>query len=195
MSEGTPLRIMVSSAVYGIELLLDRIFAILEGYGYEVWMSHKGTVPTDSRRSNFENCLAGVESCDLFLGIITGRYGSRVPSELSITHQEIRRAIELNKLRWFLAHHHVTLARQLLTQFRGPDGRGWSVPIARNAILEDARIIEMYEEAIRQDIPLEERTGNWVQPYVSDEDVFRFLATQFRDPGRIRSLLSERGSA
>lgn len=30
-------------------------------YGYDVWMSHKGTMPVLPNRSNFENCLAAVE--------------------------------------------------------------------------------------------------------------------------------------
>jgi hypothetical protein len=39
------LTIMVSSTVYGIEELLDRIYTLLTAFGYEVWMSHKGTMP------------------------------------------------------------------------------------------------------------------------------------------------------
>ena len=60
--------IMVSSTVYGIEDSLDQIFAMLAGFGYEVWMSHKGTVPVDPSKSNFDNCLKAVENCDLFWG-------------------------------------------------------------------------------------------------------------------------------
>jgi hypothetical protein len=70
------LTVMVSSTVYGIEELLDRIYSLLTGYGYEVWMSHKGTLPVVSHRTAFENCLAAVEKCDLFLGLITPQYGS-----------------------------------------------------------------------------------------------------------------------
>ncbi len=105
------LKIMVSSTVYGVEELLDRVFALLTGfgyqteYGYEVLMSHKGTVPVSSNETAFESCLKAVEKCDLFLGIITPQYGSGVDATgLSITHQEMKRAIELNKPRWFLAH-------------------------------------------------------------------------------------------
>lgn len=36
--------IMVSSTVYGIEDLLDQIYAALTSFGYEVWCSHSGTV-------------------------------------------------------------------------------------------------------------------------------------------------------
>ena len=95
------LTILVSSTVYGIEELLDRIYTLLTTYGYEVWMSDKGTIRVFSNRTAFQNCLAAVEKCDLFLGIITPNYGSgqdpAKPSEPSITHQEMRKAIELDQ--------------------------------------------------------------------------------------------------
>lgn len=84
----------MSSTVYGIEELLNRVYTLLTAFGYEVWMSHKGTLPVRSNRSAYENCLEAVERCDLFLGIITPAYGSGKEGDgISITHQEIRRAI------------------------------------------------------------------------------------------------------
>jgi hypothetical protein len=59
--------IMVSSTVDGIEDLLEQVFAILST-DYTVWMSYKGTVPVDSTKSNFDNCLEAVCKCDYFLG-------------------------------------------------------------------------------------------------------------------------------
>jgi hypothetical protein len=189
MSDDRRLRMMVSSTVYGIESLLDQIYATLEGFGYEVWMSHKGTIPTNPQKSNFQNCLDAVEQCDLFLGIITGRYGAAVVGEPSITHQEVSRAIGLGKLRWFLVHHDVTVARQLLRQFRvGREGR-WRVKVKSNAVLDDVRVIDLYEEAIQQNLPLGERTGNWVQSYFTNDDALRFLVAQFSEPRRLRLLL------
>jgi hypothetical protein len=190
MSDDPRLKIMVSSTVYGIESLLDQIYAVLEGFGYEVWMSHKGTIPTNPLKSNFQNCLDAVEQCDLFLGIITGRYGAAAAGEPSITHQEARRAIALGKLRWFLVHHDVTVARQLLRQFRVRRTGRWRVKIESSSIMDDVRIIDLYEEAIRQDLPLGERTGNWVQSYFTHEDALRFLVAQFADPRRLRMLLA-----
>ena len=115
-TEKPPLTLMVSSTVYGIEELLEKIYATLTAFGYEVWMSHKGTLPVSSTRTAFENCLHGVEQCDLFLSLITPQYGSGVPGkgEMSITHQELIKAIELNKPRWILAHSDVVFARTLL---------------------------------------------------------------------------------
>jgi hypothetical protein len=48
--------VMVSSSVYGQEELLERIYSLLTSFGYEVWMSHKGTIPTNSDESSIESC-------------------------------------------------------------------------------------------------------------------------------------------
>jgi hypothetical protein len=184
---------MVSSSVYGIEDFLNQVYAVLEGYDYTVWMSHKGTIPTSSHGTAFDNCLEAVAQCDAFLGIITGNYGSGVASgDISITHQELLKAIELDKLRWFLVHHDIAVARQLLKQFRfKKDGSRKKLKFKKTSVLSDIRVLDMYESAIRQDLPLSHRTGNWVQPYNSVDDALRFIKTQFEDPERLRKLLQE----
>ncbi len=180
------LTVLVSSTVYGIEELLDRIYTLLTRYGYEVWMSHKGTVPVRSDRTAFENCLAAVDKCDLFLGIITPYYGSgqnpKKPEELSITHQEMLRAIELKKPRWILAHDHVVFARSLLSNlgFKGKQGRK-GLTLKKKPILDDLRVLDLYEDATidQDDIDLADRDGNWVQKFRNTEDGSLFVGSQF----------------
>lgn len=174
--------IFVSSTVYGVEELLDRIYTLLTAFGYEVWMSHKGTVPVRSDRTAFENCLAGVDACDLFLGIITPSYGSgKDVAGLSITHQELQRAIAQTKPRWLLAHNDVVFARRLLRDL-GKDTaeKRHTLKLKKGATsITDLLVIDMYEEAIRLEEPLPERNGNWVQPFSADEDALRFATAQF----------------
>lgn len=186
--------IFVSSAVYGIEELLERIYTLLIQFGYEVWMSHKGTLPVRSDRTAFENCLAGVESCDLFLGIITPSYGSgKDAGTLSITHQELQRAISINKPRWLLAHNDVVFARRLLRDL------GQDTPEKRHKLklrqgatsVTDLRIIDMYEEAIRHYEPLSERNGNWAQPFGADLDALIFATTQFSRFQEVEKFIGE----
>lgn len=180
------LTVLVSSTVYGIEELLDRIYTLLTRYGYEVWMSHKGTVPVRSDRTAFENCLAAVDKCDLFLGIITPYYGSgqnpKRPEEPSITHQEMLRAIERKKPRWILAHDHVVFARSLLSNlgFKGNDGRK-GLTLKKKPILDDLRVLDLYEDATidQDDIDLADRDGNWVQKFRNTEDGSLFVGSQF----------------
>lgn len=75
------LKILVSSSVYGFEELLESTYALLDSYGYEVLMSHKGTLPVDPNNSALDSCLDAVQECDIFLGVILPRYGSGVEED------------------------------------------------------------------------------------------------------------------
>lgn len=181
------LSILVSSVVYGYEDLLESIYALLDGFGYDVVMSHKGTVPVDPDQSAMTNCLEAVQRCELFLGLILPRYGSgkEAPDALSITHREALRAIEVSKPRWFLVHEHVAIARQLLAPYRDDMMPGFrlkpGIEFEPTSILSDLRVLELYEAAMRHDVAdVAGRRGNWVQPYGSDDDARLFATAQFR---------------
>ncbi len=181
--KGPPI-IMVSSSVYGFEQTLDQIDAVLRGFGYRVWMSHNNSLPVNSKFSNFENCLRAVKRCDAFLGIISGQYGSGRASRIrSITHRELLKAIDLNKRRWVFVDHDVVVARQLLKQFQYDDhGKKKNLNFKPTPYLDDIRVIEMYEDAMRVKIPLKRRTGNWVQEYRSAADLLRQIEAQLSNP-------------
>ena len=46
----------------------------------------------------------------------------------------------------------------------------------------------MYREMLREDVPLGERTGNWVQKYADDNDALIFLQAQFRESQRLQEI-------
>ena len=188
------LTVMVSSTVYGVEELLDRVYTLLTAFGYEVWMSHKGTVPVSSNETAFESCLKAVEKCDLFLGIITPQYGSGVDATgLSITHKEMRKAIELNKPRWFLAHDQVVFARRLLMDL------GYKTQVQRSKLtlrtgassISNIKVIDLYEDATMEQLPLDDRQGNWVQKFDRDEDANLFAVAQFSRYQDVEQRLTE----
>lgn len=197
------INVMVSSSVRGNEQLLERISAILST-DYNVWMSHEGTVFVNSRVSNFANCLTAVAECDVFLGIITGYYGSgrAQRSAPSITHLEMRKAVELNKLRHLFAHKSIEVARELLKPYRLPPEKGPFHKVnkrrydliewPRNGIISDLQVLDLYDEMMRLDIKdVDARTGNWVQPYANDEAILKSISAQFEDVKRIRKLVRE----
>jgi hypothetical protein len=181
-------RILVSSVVYGYEDFLESIYAILGNFGYEVLMSHKGTIQIEPDRSAMTNCLDAVDRCDVFLGIILPRYGSgrEEGQEHSIVHREAMKAIKLNRPRWFLVHEHVAIARQLLEPYRDKKKKPRfvlkrGIKFERTTILSDLRVLELYELAMRHDIKkVKDRKGNWVQTYGTPEDARLFATAQFR---------------
>tara|TARA_B100000745_G_scaffold300302_1_gene253727 strand:+ start:132 stop:761 length:630 start_codon:yes stop_codon:yes gene_type:complete len=188
------LRVMVSSTVYGVEELLDRAYTLLTTFGYEAWMSHKGTVPVSSNETAFESCLKAVEKCDLFLGIITPQYGSGVDATgLSITHQEMKKAIELNKPRWFLAHDQVVFARRLLMDlgYKTQEQRSELTLRKGAASISNIKVIDLYEDATMEQLPLDDRQGNWVQKFDRDDDANLFVVAQFSRYQDVEQRLTE----
>lgn len=195
--------LMVSSVVYGYEELLDRIYAALSTFGYEVWMSHKGTMPVYPNMTALESCRQAVQNCDLFLGIILPHYGTgkEDPKDDSIVHEELRIAIEKNKPRWILAHDHVIFARALLDKLcvksaeKGKQpklDRGTLEMERKNTVFQDLRIIDMYELAIRRDVIVyRDRKGNWVQKFSSAEEANLFAVSQFRRYQEAEAFVSE----
>ncbi|MEA2103545.1 MAG: DUF4062 domain-containing protein [Candidatus Cloacimonadota bacterium] len=181
------LKLMVSSTVYDSESDLDQIEAILQGFGYKVIMSKNGTVYVPADMSNEDACLKAVEECDLFLGIIFPRYGS------GITHKEILKAIELDKPRWFISHHYVTFARTLFKQFmyNADKSRNEDFHYNSTSVLDKLEVIEMYNDAIQNNIPFEQRKSNWAHPFFNTSDIFPFLETQFKDIKRREKELEE----
>jgi Domain of unknown function (DUF4062) len=182
MAKRRKLKIMVSSTVYGAESDLDQVGGILRSYGYDVIMSKEGSVFVPIGASAEEACLKAVEDCDLFLGIVFPRYGS------GITNKEFLHAITQDKPRWFIAHQYVTFARDILKQYMFTDDNQPrpDFKFRKTALMDSAKVIDMYNLAIQNHLPFEERKSNWAQPFFKIDEVMVFLETQFRDIKRRR---------
>jgi hypothetical protein len=180
------LKIMVSSTVHHFKTELEQICSTLNGYGYHVLNSHIGTIYSIPGKPPEESCLAAVEECDFFFGIILPFYGS------GITHTEMKRAIELNVPRGFLAHHDVKFARELLKQFMYDEHKERTkfTLNEKTSVLDDLRVIEMYNDAIGDGLPLSKRL--WAQEfYKYSLDGAPFVDTQFADEPRFRADLEK----
>lgn len=181
--------VMVSSAVYGYENEIRQICATIESYKsqdfkYEVWNSHIGTIYVPPGVSNTDACLLAAENCDFFLGIILPRYGS------GITHQEFAAAIAADKPRGFLSHFSVRYAREMLAQYMYTDiktrTRNPNFTFNKTPVFEDARIIDMYNEAIQDGEPMDQR--RWAHEFGHfDGDGMKFVETEFKKIDRLKA--------
>jgi len=187
------IKIMVSSTVYGFEKDLRQLCAAIENYKsrdfeYKVLNSCIGSIYVAPGVSNTEACLRAVNECDFFFGIILPRYGS------GITHEEFTSAIQLDKPRGFLSHFSVRYARELLAQYMytniskrvpNPDFK-----FSKTPVFEDARIIDMYNEAIQDGLPLDQR--RWAHEFGHfDGDEMKFVETEFKNINRLKADLDE----
>jgi hypothetical protein len=186
------LKLMVASTVYNFQDQLNQICAVLSGFGYEVWNSHIGTIPVHPGFSNRDNCVAAARNSDAFLGIVRPVYGSGVIDDRSIMHDECREAVRLNKPRWFLVHRDVTIARQLLKSyiFR-KNGTRTKFKLKKNSVIDDLRVIDLYHDAIQNDIPRVERAGNWAQEFYRMPEVLSYLDSQLKDTERVRRICED----
>lgn len=187
------IKIMVSSAVYGFEKDLRVLCATIESYQssefeYKVLNSHIGSIYVAPGISNTEACLRAVDECDFFFGIILPRYGS------GITHQEFTKAIELDKPRGFLSHFSVRYARELLAQYMYTNFKervkNPNFTFSKTPVFEDSRIIDMYNEAIQDSKPIDQR--RWAHEFGHfDGDEMKFVQTEFQDINRLKNDLDE----
>lgn len=194
MTPKNNIKVLVASTIYGYQDQLSSIYAQLDSYGYDVLNSHMGTVYAGADKSNLANCLAAVEECDAFLGIIRPDYGSGVIGETSITHEEALRAILLKKARWFLVDAKVVFARQLLKNAQIID-RHTLVPLKTENIiirpnsLIDIRCIEIYNAVTKDKVPPKERIGHWAEEFYDLPGIQRFVEGQFRDAAKVQKTI------
>ena len=184
---------MVASTVYGFQEPLEQICVALKTYGYDVWNSHLGTIPVHPWRSNLQNCVDAAKKCDAFVGIIRPFYGSGIIGKRSITHEELITAIHQRKPRWFLAHRDVVFAKQLLRQYMyDKQGKRKRFQFRKTAVMDDLRVIDMYDDAIQTTVNPAARVGHWVQEFFRLEEALRYIDAQFQDIAQIRQIISKK---
>ena len=186
------IKMMVASTIYHFKSEIEQICSVLDGYGYQVWNSHLGTIPQHPGKSNLENCVNAAESCDVFLGIVRPFYGTGIVGDRSITHEEFRKAYTNPKPRWAMVHHDVMVSRGLLKPYIfKSNGTRTKFKLKKNSVLDDLRVIDLYHEATLGNVPLSERKGHWVQEFLGMPEVLTYLASQFEDVERIRQICKE----
>jgi hypothetical protein len=187
MAKKQKIKLMVASTVYQNRDLLLQICGILNTYGYHVINSEFGTLYPRLGMNNTDACLAAVEECDIFFGIINPMYST------GITHQEFQRAIAINKPRRYIAHSFVTFSRKLLSQYMYADHAKTqrnTFEIQPTSVMDSVRVIDMYNDAVQINLAYEERKYHWVQEFFRPDEALRHVETLFRDIKRVERELA-----
>lgn len=98
----------------------------------------------------------------------------------------MKKAIELKKPYWFLVHRDVTFSRELFKKIEHPEDVKF-----KDKKFFDPLCLEMYDFVIQTGTPVEARTGNWVQPFFTFEDIATYLNTQFSDRNFVNHLMNK----
>jgi hypothetical protein len=82
------LRVFVSSTCYDLSQVRADLYDFINGLGFHPVLSEYSTFPIDPDNDTIDNCIQNVETADILILIIGGRYGSVVESGKSITNTE-----------------------------------------------------------------------------------------------------------
>lgn len=91
-------RVFISSTFYDLRQVRADLEQLVHSLGYEAVLHERGAIPYGSQEKLEEYAYREIESCDILISVIGGRFGT--PSEedpYSISQKELRRAVELGK--------------------------------------------------------------------------------------------------
>lgn len=90
-------RVFISSTCYDLKHIRENLKFFVKTIGYEPVLSDEGDVFYSPYSHTHESCLKEVETCQLFILIIGGRYGGNFKdSDKSITNNEYKEAVKQN---------------------------------------------------------------------------------------------------
>ncbi|MCC5938028.1 MAG: DUF4062 domain-containing protein [Lunatimonas sp.] len=197
--------LMLASTVYGFEDQLSKIISDLELKNFRILNSYYGSIKVNPKLSNLENCINSVVNTDLFIGIVRPYYGTGnirnkdavKVEDKNITFEEIRKAIDLEKPRWFYVHRDVDFCSKILehievkvTYEEKQEGKVKNRNILKSNKDIDPRTIDLYSFVIMDHgINVAMRNGNWAQEFLVMAEAQRYIQTQFQDSEFIESLL------
>src|SRR4051812_44846866 len=130
------LKCFLSSTVIDLKDLRDYLSSELIKYDFEMLLSEKGTIPVNSSRHSYEDCLQAARDCDVLIPIIDGRFGGRVPGTgKSITQAEVEAALEANRKVYSFVRQGVWDAKEILRPYLAA-----GVEFIPSKIVQDARV-------------------------------------------------------
>lgn len=90
-------RVFISSTCYDLKHIRENLKYFIKTIGYEPVLSDEGDVFYNPSTHTHDSCLKEVETCQIFILIIGGRYGGSYKNESdSITNHEYREAVHNN---------------------------------------------------------------------------------------------------
>lgn len=200
-------KLMLASTVYGFEDQLSKIISDLEAKHYSVLNSFYGSIKVDPNLSNLANCIQSVHDTDLFVGLVRPFYGTgnirdkevKNPEDKNITFEEIRKAIELEKPRWFYVHRDVDFGYKIfdyievnVTEDEKKSGKIETKNVLKSNAFVDMSTIDLYNFVIKDEqrnVAL--RNGNWAQEFYLMPEAKRYIQTQLQDTSFIVSLINQ----
>ena len=92
-------RVFISSTFYDLKQVRADLGSFIRSLGYDVVRNEEGNIPYDANTNLEDACYKEINSIDILVAIIGGRFGTSSDNDksYSISNTEIKTAIEHNK--------------------------------------------------------------------------------------------------
>lgn len=158
-------RIFLSSTCYDLSDARAALTTFLEGFGFEVLNSQKGSFGVAPKVHSHDACLEMMQNADYVVLIIGGRRGGTyVASEQSITNEEIKAAQKLDRPIIAFIDKRVDSLRPM---FRKNPGANFEPTV------DDVRIFDFIDWVASG------HEDNWLHPFDDVADIVATLRSQF----------------
>jgi hypothetical protein len=200
-------KLMLASTVYGFEDQLSKIISDLEQQDFWILNSFYGSIKVNPNLSNLDNCVQSVVDTDWFVGLVRPYYGTGNikdkdavnVEDKNITFEEIRKAMELDKPRWFYVHRDVDFCSKILKNIEVNvtfEEKNTRKVKNKNELKSndyiDPRTIDLYNFVIKDlETNIALRNGNWAQEFFIMSEAQRYFQTQLSDLEFIESFLKD----
>src|SRR6266487_1052058 len=161
-------RVFISSTFYDLRQIREDIERFIQQLGYESVRNETGEITYGNQFSPEEYAYREAESCDIFVSIIGGRFGtvSAQEPDTSISQRELRRALQRGiQVFIFIQKDVYTEYRTYLVNKDTPDMR---FRFADNVLIY--KFIEELEQL---------RVNNPIAPFDTAADITAYLQSQF----------------
>lgn len=158
-------RIFLSSTCYDLSDARAALTTFLEGFGFDVLNSQKGSFGVAPKVHSHDACLEMMENADYVVLIIGGRRGGTyVGSEQSITNEEIKAAQKLNRPVIGFIDKRVENLRPMYRKNPGADYK---------PTVDDVRVFDFIDYVVSN------HEDNWLHPFDDVADIIDTLRSQF----------------
>jgi hypothetical protein len=171
-------RVFISSTFYDLRQIRADLDSFIQRMGFESVRNETGRIPYGKEESPESYCYREIESCDIVVSIIGGRFGSQSQqSAYSISQSEVRTAIKQEKSLFVFVDKGVLSEYQTYLKNKGVSG-------VQFHFVDRPEIYQFIEEVIG--LP----KNNPIHPFETAEDITSFLREQWA--GIFQSFLREK---
>ena len=159
-------RVFVSSTYYDLQHVRNDLRIFIQGLGYEAVMHDKGNIPYTQEVSLEESCYNELNTCDIVVCIIGGKFGTKSSTgDYSITMNELRMALKNRKKLYIYLQKDVNSENFTYLKNRSSDFKPYHA--------DDIRIHEFIAE-LKETI-----RDNPITPFDNVSDITDHLRQQF----------------